>query len=522
MKNLLFVDHKFHQITKSSEFFLEILRRRFFVDQFFVDPDIGDNEELMEKAGAADVVVVWQMDYLASAFCALGKPTIVIPMYDGSSTMPDMHWALLRKATFINFSRAMHERVRLMGCKSYLAKYFVPPCSRKDLVDFDKINIFFWQRRPDHGINIQLVDRLLGETCDRIHLHDAPDIDLGHDNEIAGERAYDLTRSSWFSSKAAYEEVLRGCNVFVCPRAAEGIGVAMLEAMSKGMVVIANDQPTNNEYISNWVNGILFNIGGEVNKISLRDQSARLGYSAWKSVDYGFRIWNDNIEAMLDAVDSASANDPIGGNPSDYLRALSSSFSGGQQEYIRYIQSSAHNMGEFTGGSLDDVAILLGGIPNESNRFSVPSISTDRTLAVSENDCPFLYEGWSSYENGGFRWIEGKYAAVRFSDVPSPEIQCLKFAAKSVTTAGGQQFLSVNLNRKQILSVPLSDGDFTDFLIRLPKGAIATVNIIEIRLEIAERPIGDGRFLSACFSDWTFLTLEEALKIAGSNSATAT
>ncbi|WP_082557733.1 glycosyltransferase [Methylobacterium sp. Leaf361] len=519
MKNLLFVDHKFHESTKSSDFFIEILRRRFAVDQFFVDPDVGDNGDLLEKAREAQIIVVWQMDYLASAFCALGKPTIVIPMYDGSSTMPDMHWALLRKATFINFSRAMHERVRLMGCRSYLVKYFVQPCARKDMVSFENINVFFWQRRPDHGINIQLVDKMLGETCDRIHLHDAPDIDLGHDNEIIGERNYELTKSIWFSSRAAYEEVLRSCNVFVCPRAAEGIGVAMLEAMARGMVVIANDQPTHNEYISNWVNGILFNIGGGNDTISLRGQSSRIGYSAWKSVEFGHQRWNKNINDILDLIDNAPASDLIKAEPSDYLHSLCSSFSAGQQEYVRYIQSKAHVMGDFTGGSLDDVAILLGGAQIESNKFSVPSISSDRSLPISEKDCPFLYEGWSSYEDGGYRWIEGKYATVRFSDTPSSEVQCLNFAAKSVNASGTQQFLSVILNRNQILAAPLPEGDFTNFLVRLPKGAIAPVNIIEIKLEVAERPHGDGRFLSACFSDLKFVPLEEGLKISRSTES---
>ncbi|MEE7503789.1 glycosyltransferase [Methylobacterium mesophilicum] len=509
MRKLLFLDHKYHEITKSSSFFIEILRREFEVDQYYVDPDIGVDDSLVLRLADYELVVVWQMDYLASAICALGKRVVVVPMYDGSGSMPDMHWALLREATFINFSLAMHERTRLMGCKSYLVKYFLPPCAAEDRASFDKINVFFWQRRPDHGINIQFVDRLLGESCDRIHLHDAPDVDVGHSNKIARPVSYDLTTSTWFPSKKHYEDTLRECNVFVCPRSAEGIGVAMLEAMAKGMLVIANDQPTNNEYISNWVNGILFNIHSENGGIDIRDAAARLGYSAWKTVEYGHRIWDRQATDLLRVIETAAPSTKLDVDVAEYLSSVSMSFSAGQENYVNFIQRRAHKLLSNGNRSLDDIAMLIGGRPESHADEAISFIGPDRILNVSDENCPFLREGWSSYENGEYRWIEGRYAVLKFGDARTETIECLSFDAKSIDLSVGDQFLTIDFNRRTILRVALPQGSFTNFSIRLPRDTIRTSNIIELKLHASAIPPGDNRQLSACLSDLRFSPFDQ-------------
>jgi glycosyltransferase involved in cell wall biosynthesis len=58
-------------------------------------------------------------------------------------------------------------------------------------------------------------------------------------------------------SRDEYLLATSAANVFLAPRAAEGIGLTFLEAMARGGAVIAYDAPTMNEYIRNGDNGIL-------------------------------------------------------------------------------------------------------------------------------------------------------------------------------------------------------------------------------------------------------------------------
>jgi Glycosyl transferases group 1 len=60
-----------------------------------------------------------------------------------------------------------------------------------------------------------------------------------------------------FVSGSEYLASIAPANVVLAPRACEGIGMVMLEAMSRGCAVIALDAPTANEYIEHGVNGLL-------------------------------------------------------------------------------------------------------------------------------------------------------------------------------------------------------------------------------------------------------------------------
>ena len=57
--------------------------------------------------------------------------------------------------------------------------------------------------------------------------------------------------------REAFEAAVREANIVVAPRAREGVGMVMLEAMARGCAVIGLDAPTMNEYITHGSNGIL-------------------------------------------------------------------------------------------------------------------------------------------------------------------------------------------------------------------------------------------------------------------------
>jgi glycosyltransferase involved in cell wall biosynthesis len=66
--------------------------------------------------------------------------------------------------------------------------------------------------------------------------------------------------SKWSDTSVGYHQLLERCDIFIAPREYEGIGMAVLEAMSLGKVVAAPNNPTMNEYIVDGRNGILFDL----------------------------------------------------------------------------------------------------------------------------------------------------------------------------------------------------------------------------------------------------------------------
>ena len=59
-------------------------------------------------------------------------------------------------------------------------------------------------------------------------------------------------------SREDFLALMHRSNVFLTPRAREGVGFVMLEALASGCAVFGYDAPTMNEYIQSGVNGFLF------------------------------------------------------------------------------------------------------------------------------------------------------------------------------------------------------------------------------------------------------------------------
>lgn len=339
---ILFVDHVFHEKTRSSEFFRVLLQRSFDVRTLFVDPE--DPTQLLDSIGdiQEDLVVLWQMDYLAPIFLAMGMRVVVVPMYDGSANMPDVHWVWSSKARFVNFSRRLHAKVEHCGGKSLLIKYFKAPVKENRLKNFEKLNVFIWQRRPEHGINLNMVERLLGAQIHSVHVHDSPD-DEDCISESYMQRSmtnYKLTTSEWFKSSDDYSRLLDASNVFIAPRRSEGIGMAFLEAMSRGFLVLASDDATHDEYVSNWVNGILFN-PDNVGYTDLHGQAAVLGRMAWKTAQLGYEKWIDSQAGLLEFIrDTPRPVFSKRPDPAEFARGLITHYSAGIEQYRSFLLSN--------------------------------------------------------------------------------------------------------------------------------------------------------------------------------------
>ena len=262
MKKILYIGHEYHLKTRSTIFIQEILSSRYNLETFSIDPNQGNIDGLINiDLEKYELIVLLQVDYLASYFLKRNKPTVVIPMYDASGNLNDSHWKAINRSLVISFSLMIHNRVQLFGLESIYVKYF-PQTNRKakniESNPENKLKVFFWERLPDSKINekniIKLIKNLPIET---LYIHEAHDPGRRKLNLEEKNYNFKIIRSKWFNDKDDLINIISNADIYIAPRFSEGIGQGFLEAMSLGCCVIANDDSTHNEYIKNWVNGIL-------------------------------------------------------------------------------------------------------------------------------------------------------------------------------------------------------------------------------------------------------------------------
>lgn len=251
-----FIDHPFHRRTKSSKFFIDLLSEEFDVHTYYPEPDPRALMKEIVDSGY-DLAICWQTEYFAPYLLMRGLRVVCIPMYDGVANAPAAYWLAMRQARFLNFSQRLHSRHRELGIETYYIKYFSE--AKKDLpqATFEKLRGFFWQRRPEEGLNYKFARNLVGSVVDSLHVHNAPDTERPEDwmLDVASTVTY------FTEDAASYKEALAQANVYVCPRYTEGIGMTIIEAMARGMCVVAHDEPTANEYLVDGVNGLLVDYG---------------------------------------------------------------------------------------------------------------------------------------------------------------------------------------------------------------------------------------------------------------------
>lgn len=255
-----FIGHSYHQSTKSSQFFIRIVESLgemdYWWDESWMKPgepnDFGD-------LTAFDLVIVWQLPHIIRRIPdEIRSRTVYVPMHDAVEGLEDKFWRRLKGIRILSLSMATHIKALKQGLPALFAQYYPEPSPQTH--DFDGLRLFFWQRQ--RSPNWRTVSAHL-PPCqfDAIHIHRS--VDPGAGEFVAPlpceVEAHHITFSDWFESKDDLLEVMKSCNTYVAPRESEGIGMSLLEALSMGMVCIAKDAPTMNEYIIDGVNGHLIN-----------------------------------------------------------------------------------------------------------------------------------------------------------------------------------------------------------------------------------------------------------------------
>lgn len=506
MKKALFIDHEFHKKTRSSDFFVDILRATFLIETYYLTPENRPDEGVLAAVADADVVILWQMDFLAPVFLSMGKPVIVIPMFDGSGGMPEIHWLFAHKARFFNFCLSLNERIRMTGGETMLLRYFPEAAEQDKLPRFDKLHAFFWQRRPDHGVDFKLVDTLLGNELDSLHVHNVADIPGNYTPKPRADAPYAYSQSTWFKDKADYAICLGRANVFIAPRVAEGIGMALLEAMAQGKLVLAHDAPTHSEYISNWLNGILFNKDRPA-PIEVRGQAEQMAKLGWRTVVEGRKQWLASHSAILEWIEGAQPGPLITMDHAAFFKELWHSYYASLDEYVSFLTRKLSLLSHLSALPFDKLLDVIGEAQPEAlaaqSTIQDSALDTGGLLDLTREDDRFVGKGWSSAE-AEWRWAVGHRSELSFSglDVVRGRVKA-SFTASSLPNLGKSVQCTILLNEQAVQDVKISPG-WSDYSFIFDAELLRNENHLVLCFDKASRLPTDNRLLSVCFKRFEF------------------
>lgn len=259
MKKLLYIGHSYHNKTKSSLFIQELYKEKYEVEFFNYDPDNDDPATHFAplKGKKCDLLVLFQT-MVPSRFIFENvsfKKGVLFPMYDAAPRRDNPIWKEYKDFNIISFSKTLYEELKQMGLSTFYIQYFPKP---REISNWgDEKSLFFWQRVTN--ININTVNKLFKKyPLNHIQLHKV--LDPRHTFVEPPKNQKNISYSTWFPNKEDLLKEIQKAAFYIAPREYEGIGMSFLDAMAEGRCVIALNNPTMNEYITDGVTGYLYSL----------------------------------------------------------------------------------------------------------------------------------------------------------------------------------------------------------------------------------------------------------------------
>ena len=301
MMRIAIIDHSYHETTRSTVFFRDILERlgtvRHFYDETWCGGANAWRSEFDERD--YDLIVVWQAHEAFSMLSGTHPNVVFVPMYDAMRVGSRFFWHKKFGAVkSVSFCRKLHQEIVNRNGTSRYFKFFPDPAGYRTVTDFSEIRPFFWYRTGsidvDLVLDLSMMTRIEGLTIHNFPDPQQPPLKLSRFPANVG--AMHVTQ--WFEDAKRYTDILHENNVFFAPRALEGIGMAFLEAMACGLCVVAPDAPTMNEYIANGTNGLLY-LPDRTSPLDF-SRAAAMGARARETVERGFADWQNSIPELVD------------------------------------------------------------------------------------------------------------------------------------------------------------------------------------------------------------------------------
>lgn len=306
---LAFIGHSYHRATKSSQFFIDLLKARYDID-FFWDETWNRQARIdfsKTDGKVYDVAILFQVMYPVYHLRGLNcRSLVLVPMYDEVhlTARSDFYWKQYRGARFLCFSKALHEKFSKLGLDSKYFQFFPLPAATPKENKTNGLKAIFWHRTDELGWET-VKQLILPGVFKKIYIHSTPDPPFAGGIEIprGDMEKYNISISSWFEKKEDFLALLQECDVFFAPRFYEGIGLSFLEAMAMGKCVVAPDNPTMNEYMKDGVNGILYDALNP--RLCSFNHCDEIGKNAGAGIVQGNALWEEGRESLYNFLTKA-------------------------------------------------------------------------------------------------------------------------------------------------------------------------------------------------------------------------
>jgi GT2 family glycosyltransferase len=303
---IAYIGHNFHQRSRSTTFFIDLLRTLGNVELFAVDPTSSAEPEWYfgfteEKY---DIIVLFQVFEPFDMLSGRHDNVIFVPMYDSLVRDNDyIEWkSIFNTVKVLCLSWNLRRELMRQGTTHAHFQYYPNPEDHPQADYLDSLHGLFWYRRRE--ITPEFVFDLCKNTeFQKFIIHYAPD--PGHENDqilacAPPPNILSLQHTFWSDSASKLASMLRESNVFFAPRHWEGIGMSVLEAMATGLCVVAHNGPTMSEYISNGNNGLLYD---RFRHAALEFSGVQdIGRRARESMQRGYERWSRSTPALLQFV----------------------------------------------------------------------------------------------------------------------------------------------------------------------------------------------------------------------------
>jgi glycosyltransferase involved in cell wall biosynthesis len=292
--SLAWIDHSYHQKTKSSFFLRDLLEKSFDVTEYWDESWCGGSHVSAESINKHDYAFYLQVLSPEAILKDIKVPMLWAPMYDGEK-FNYAQWKMIsrRPVKVLSFSKKISAWAKRFSIPVFSVQYYyIPPSQERSPAN--GVRILFWYRG---GIDFSYIRRMIDPSkIDGMTVIDSPDSGkskLGMNDKDKETYRVDYINDG-FMPRERYLELLNRCSVFIAPRKKEGIG-AFTEALALGKCVVAYDDAVHNEYITNTVDGILFDESTGVLDLSCIDN---MGKAAWKRAIKQNNVWLEDKESI--------------------------------------------------------------------------------------------------------------------------------------------------------------------------------------------------------------------------------
>ena len=301
---MAYVDHVFHQKSKSTFFLQELLEKEFDITNFWINPWSKEKNVDFEILNTFDYVCFFQKISPIDDLRKIKAQIVWVQMYD-SANFDYFYWKNLAflPIKVLAFSKKIEVQCRAFGVETLSVQYYLDPKKHQTVLPSEGCHLFFWYRG---ALTWKTVRQILNpDQIDSLTYLSKPD--PGYQREIIDQR--DISRfkmrvieSEFLPTHDAYLQELSRTNIFIAPRKREGIGTSFLEALAKRLCVIANNDGTMNEYIENNRTGYLFNS----DRPKMIDLSNRVivTSNSYITAEDGYEKWLRTIPSIIRFIQS--------------------------------------------------------------------------------------------------------------------------------------------------------------------------------------------------------------------------